>query len=580
MKSYVDFFATLSGELRAKLQLASKLRKHWGVTTVDGVEVYKRKFQIWPGTEKEKVKKVLKIFGIPIADIKKSSKKGLTSISLSLNASKADTTSYSKEALATEIETDIPFGEWREFTLSLTDNSNPSKFIGWTKEQIKTYVSTNFGTLLDTTELVTEADLENADDYLGIYVIAENGVDFEVQVIEAGITSVGVDTAHDESETDFSLRWKNTASYKSGISIRYRYRRTGYLNDSSPIVEMMYTDLINGRSGMTKAEEAALGSEAINGARLRSAKTTDWLSNKNYGKTDTIWYKGYLRTSTANTLKKHDYAKVVFGALGFSYTKKKTKAWKKALGVVLVIAAVIITILTAGKAAPLVKIALAATAAAVTATLVSMVMAKNGDYDGATYMGRWAKVAGIVALVAGITAAIQGLLRQAAQASVQEAAAQAGQQAGAELAAAGASEVAATAAASAVEASVTASATVADITMEGMLEAGKNMLVQNTVSSPFQMMSTASKVIGPMVEMREKNKAKQLDSLAQEAQAAQAQVADLYDKNLHLGLQDIRMYTKPFNVDNAQFEVDYLYEGTKFEIMRPSFARYGMNIIT
>ena len=579
MKSYIDFFATLSGELRAKLQLASKLRKHWGVTTVNGVEVYKSSFTIWPGTETERVKKVLKIFGIPIADIKKSSKDGLTAISLTLNASKADTTSYSKEALATEIETDIPFGEWREFTLTLTDNSDPSKFIGWTKEQIKTYVSTNFGTLLDTAELVTEADLENADDYLGMYVIAENGVDFEVQVVEAGITPVGVDTAHDESEVDFSLRWKKTISYKSGINLRYRYRRTGYLNDNSPIVEMMYTDLVNGRSGMTKAEGAALDADVLKGARSRSVKTRNWLARRS-GKTDTIWYNGYLRTSTANTLKKHDYAKVVFGALDFSYDKKKTKGWKKLLGAVLVVAAFVIAVVTVGWGSPLVAIAAGATAAAVTATLVSMVMAKNGDYDGAEYMGRWAKVAGIISLVAGIAAAIQGMLRQAAQASVQEAAKQAGQQAGAELAAAGASEAAATAAASAVEASVTASATVADITMEGMLEAGKSMLVQNTVSSPFQMMSTASKVIGPMVEMREKNKAKQLDSLAQEAQAAQAQVADLYDKNLHLGLQDIRMYTKPFNVDNAQFEVDYLYEGTKSEIMRPSFARYGMNIIT
>ena len=579
MKSYVDFFATLSGELRAKLQLASKLRKHWGVTTVDGIEVYNPKFQIWPGTEQEKVKKVLKIFGIPIRDIKESGKDGLNGMHLVLNSTKSDTTSYSKEALATEIETAIPFDEWRGFTLSLTDNSDPSKFIGWTKEQIKTYVSTNFGTLLDTTELVTEADLENADDYLGMYVIAENGVDFEVQVIEAGVTAVGVVTAHDESETDLSLRWKNTASYKSGISIRYKYRRIGYLNDSSPIVEMMYTDLINGRSGMTKLEENTIGTDAVNSARRRSTKTRNWLASKG-GKTDTIWYKGYLRTSTANTLRKHDYAKVVFGALDFSYDKKKTKAWKKALGVVLVVAAIAITVITVGWGSPLVTIAAAATAAAVTATLVSMAMVKSGDYDGAEYMGRWAKVAGIVALVAGIAAAIQGLLRQAAQASVQEAAKQAGQQASEELLTAGASEVAASAAGSAVEASVTTSATVSNITMEGMLEAGKNMLVQNTVSSPFQMMSTASKVIGPMVEMREKNKAKQLDSLAREAQAAQAQVADLYDKNLHLGLQDIRMYTKPFNVDNAQFEVDFLYEGTKFEIMRPSFARYGMNIIT
>ena len=93
-------------------------------------------------------------------------------------------------------------------------------------------------------------------------------------------------------------------------------------------------------------------------------------------------------------------------------------------------------------------------------------------------------------------------------------------------------------------------------------------------------MSTAMKVAGPLVEQREKNKAKQLDSLSAEVMAQQSEIADLYDKNLHMGLEDIRMYTKPINVDNAQFEVDYLYEGTKFQIQRPSFARYGLNIIT
>ena len=64
MKSYIDFYATLSGELLAKQKLASKLRKHWGVTTIDGVEVYKKKFTVWPGTETEATKKVLKILKI------------------------------------------------------------------------------------------------------------------------------------------------------------------------------------------------------------------------------------------------------------------------------------------------------------------------------------------------------------------------------------------------------------------------------------------------------------------------------------------------------------------------------------
>ena len=580
MKSYIDFYATLSGELLAKQRLASKLRKHWGTTTIDGIEVYNSKFTIWPGTETEKVKKVLKILNIPIADIKQQSKKGITRMYLKFNSSKMDTSSYSKEALATSIEEDIGFNEWREFTLEITDSSDPAKFIGWTKEQIKQYVSENFETLSAGYAINADADTANVDDYLGVYVIASaSSIDFEVEVLEAGIVPIGVKTAHDEQEVDYSNRWVKTASYQSGINLRYKYRRIGYLNDDSPIIKLMYDDLQYGKSNLTKEEIATIGIPRVEAAQARSGNARLWLSEKSLGKTDTIWYNGQLRTASSQLLKKHDYANVVFGSLDFGYDKKKTKGWKKALGIVLIVVAIVVAVLTVGIGSPLVAIAAGASAGALTATLYSMVLAKTGDYDGAQYMGRWAKVLGIVSLVAGITAAIQGFLRQAAQASVQEAAKQAGQAAASELTAVGASSTASMAAGAAVEASTVASATIGDITMEGMMSTLQSSMT-SMVSTPFSAMSTAMKVAGPLVEQREKNKAKQLDSLSAEVMAQQSEIADLYDKNLHMGLEDIRMYTKPINVDNAQFEVDYLYEGTKFQIQRPSFARYGLNIIT
>ena len=580
MKSYIDFYATLSGELLAKQKLASKLRKHWGVTKIDGIEVYNSQFTIWPGTETEKVKKVLKILNIPIADINQQSKDGITRMYLQFNSSKMDTRSYSKEALATSIEADIGFNEWREFTLEITDSSDPVKFVGWTKEQIKQYVSNNFETLSAGYAINADADTSNVDDYLGVYVLASaSSIDFEVQVINAGIVPIGVKTAHDEQEVDYSNRWVKTASYQSGINLRYKYRRIGYLNDDSPIIKLMYDDLRYGKSTLTKTEIATIGVNRVEAAQARSSNARLWLSEKSLGKTDTIWYNGQLRTASSKLLKKHDYAKVVFGSLDFGYDKEKTSGWKKALGIVLIVVAIVVAVLTVGWGSPLVAIAAGASAGALTATLYSMVLAKNGDYDGAQYIGRWAKVLGIVSLIAGIGAAIQGMLRQAAQASVQEAAKQAGQAAASELTAVGASSTASIAAGAAVEASTVASATIGDITMEGMMSSLQSSMT-SMVSTPFSAMSTAMKVAGPLVEQREKNKAKQLDSLSAEVMAQQSEIADLYDKNLHMGLEDIRMYTKPINVDNAQFEVDYLYEGTKFEIQRPSFARYGLNIIT
>ncbi len=575
MKTHIDFYATLSGELLAKQKLASKLRKHWGVTTIDGVEVYNKKFTVWPGTETEAVKKVLKILNIPIADIKGQSKDGLTRMYLQFNSSKMDTSSYSKEALATSIEEDIGFNEWREFTLSITDSSDPAKFIGWTKEQIKQYVSDNFETLSAGYEIMADADTANVDDYLGVYVIAAaNSIDFEVEVIDAGIVPIGVFTAHDEQEKNYADRWKNTASYQSGINLRYKYRRIGYLNDDSPIIKLMCDDLQYGKSTLTPAEIATIGVPRVEAAQARSSNTREWLSVKSLGKTDTLWYKGHLRTSSSKLLKKHDYANVIFGSLDFGYNTKKTKGWKKLVAVVVVIMVFTFVLIVSGG-----NVALAAGAASIVSSLFQIAFAKSGEVEGAAYMGRWAKVFGTISLIAGIANVLQNLAQNAAEESLKQAAQQAGQAAASDLATMGASAAASAAAGAAVEASTIASATITDITMEGMMSAMQSSMT-SMVSTPFSAMSTAMKVAGPLVEQREKNKAKQLDSLSAEVRAQSSEIADLYDKNLHMGLEDIRMYTKPINVDNAQFEVDYLYEGTKFEIQRPSFARYGLNIIT
>ena len=61
MKEYIDFYATLQGELFAKRKLAARLKKHWGTTSINGVEVYNSVFVIWPGTHTERVRKVLDI---------------------------------------------------------------------------------------------------------------------------------------------------------------------------------------------------------------------------------------------------------------------------------------------------------------------------------------------------------------------------------------------------------------------------------------------------------------------------------------------------------------------------------------
>ena len=552
MKEYIDFFSTLQGELFAKNKLAHRLKKYWGTTYVDGVEVYNKKFTIWPGTHTPRVRKVLNIFNIPVSQINNQSKDGITNLYLKFDEGKQDTSSYSREALATMLEAEIPFNEWREFTLTYSDLSNPSQFNGLTQTQIFNYVTANYKTSIhNSVGLSVAGKLEGIDDYIGAYVLLDNGVDFTVQMLEASVTAIPVQPAHDPDEPDYNKRWEKPTEFISGINVKIKYSRTGYLNDASPVVMA----LSNGINNPYTVGNYDIGRSMV-----------QYLNRNSSGLTNVLWYKGFIRVSTAKTLKKHDYAKLIYGSVDIGYDKKETSGWKKLLGPIIIVIAIVITVFTWGAASPLVTVATAATLTTVALTAAQMVLAKTGDYDGASRMGRWIKITGIISLVAGIGAAVQNLVRAAASEAIKQGAGQA------------ASQAASSAASITVDNMVVQ---LSEISMQNYVSGVGNMLSSSVSNMTwFDKLSLAGKVAGPLMDYREKNKMKELTSLSEEVKAQQSELADLYDKNLHLGLEDLRTYTKPLTQDNAQFQTDYLYEGTKFHILRPSFARYGMNVIS
>ena len=553
MKEYIDFYATLQGELFAKRKLAARLKKHWGTTKINGVEVYNKKFVIWPGTHTERVRKVLDIFNIPVSQINEQSKEGIENLYLKFDENKMDSSSLSREALATMIEAEIPFDEWGEFTLSYSDQANPEQFNGWSKEQIFEYVDKNYkSAIYQSVGLSTTGKIEGIDDYIGAYVLLDDGVDFLVEMLDASVVAIPVKPAHDPEEPDFNKRWEKPTRFISGINVKIRYKRTGYLNDDSPVVKELANDITY---------------NSYNGRYNRGVSVISFFKRRSSGKTNILWYNGQIRLSTAKELKKHDYAKLIYGSVALDYKKKKVSGWKKYLGPLTIIVAVVITVFTWGAASPLVTIATAATLTTVALTVAQMVLAKSGDFAGAEYMGRWIKVTQIVSLVAGIAALVQNLVRAAATQAVSQGAG-----------------TAVTSGAVSTIGSVTVEGTVvqlSEITFQNVVDGAISMVTDSVSSmSWIDKLSSAAKVAGKLMDIREKNKIKELTSMSEEVKAQQSEIMDLYDKNLHMGLEDIRMYTSPLTQDNAQFKIDYLYEGTGFHIQRPSFSRYGMNIIS
>ena len=553
MKEYIDFYATLQGELFAKRKLAARLKKHWGTTKINGVEVYNSKFVIWPGTHTERVRKVLDIFNIPVSQINEQSKEGIENLYLKFDGNKMDSSSLSREALATMIEAEIPFDEWGEFTLSYSDQANPEKFNGWTKEQIFEYVDNNYkSAIYQSVGLSTTGKIEGIDDYIGAYVLLDDGVDFLVEMLDASVVAIPVKPAHDPEEPDFNKRWEKPTTFISGINVKIRYKRTGYLNDDSPVVKELANDVTY---------------NSYNGRYNRGVSVISFFKRRSSGKTNILWYNGQIRLSTAKELKKHDYGKLIYGSVALDFTKKKVSGWKKWLGPLIIIVAIVITVFTWGAASPLVTIATAATLTTVALTVAQMVLAKSGDFAGAEYMGRWIKITQIVSLVAGIAALVQNLVRAAATQAVSQGAG-----------------TAVTSGAVSTIGSVTVEGAVvqlSEITFQNVVDGAISMVTDSVSSmSWLDKLSSAAKVAGKLMDIREKNKIKELTSMSEEVKAQQSEIMDLYDKNLHMGLEDIRMYTRPLTQDNAQFQIDYLYEGTGFHIQRPSFSRYGLNVIS
>lgn len=550
MKEYVDFQATLQAELSAKLRLASRLKRMWGTHIDGGVEVLNEKFTIWPGTESENVKQVLKLFNIPIADIQNQSKDGLTRLYLKFNPNKVDTTSYSKEALATMLETKIPFGVEREFLYTHTDPSDPNKFVGWTSQQIADYVTSNITAVTSTGVTSTEDLVEgNVDEYIGQYIIAENGVDFQKTLVTASVVAVSGN----------ANEYNRTINYVSGIQLRYKYKRIGHLDDNSPIVMDMYDDL----TAVRTSQDASTRSVGVRKLLGSGAKT------------DTIWYNGKIRTESSKLLKKHDYANLIFGALDTGYDQKKAKGWMKILAVVIVVAVVAFTgpaggwaaLGTMSTTAALGSVAFAVSMATLALVVYSMALSKYGEPGAAAYVGRWIKVFSIVSMVTGVMAAYNALIAEGAKAAAAE---------GAATAAAGSAE--AVAMTNAVELGNGLVVDMSNITAQNLIDGASNMFMKSMESSGWlSKLSTASKVVKPVMDWRQGNLQKELTSMSEQCKEQQAALAEEYDKNLHIGLEDIKIYTKPLTMANVQFETDYLYEPTKFNICRTSFVRTGMN---
>ena len=552
MKTYIDLQETYKNLFLGSKRLKNRFKRYWGTTVVDGVEVFNKRLQVWPGTDNKNVVKILKMFGA-YNSIKSASFEGITSYYLWLNPGKAGgLVGITADIWVNKINALIPNGVDFSVVINYTDVNDPMKFVGWTKEQISTYIESNYTSILSSMNVECRGDTV-AQEAFGLYMPLDGDVNFKMDVTEATTTPIA-----------YGAIVNGVTTYRTGVSVTYKVRQISPLQetDAMAVAILNETD-INRVNKLKVALDLDDDTPTVN--------ANAWI-RRNTGVTNELWYKGYLRVAVTDSsyVSRNKFAEILATCIDTGYTKKKTKWWKKLLAIVVVVIAVVISWGAAGAAAAigttawLGSFALYLGVSVLVLTGIQYALAKNGDIGFAQYLGRLVQIVGIVSMIAGVASFVQNFAKEAAKNAIMEALKE-----GAYTKALQLSGEAAVAVAKNALTDLTSKATaIAD-----------NVSIGNVLELLGSKISTIGmKVASTFMDMRINTAREDLRDAEELVQQSRKELMELTDREINIGVEDIKYYTQPLKVDNLVFEVDYLYEGTKYNIGRPSFYPTGLNL--
>ena len=537
MKPYIDMASTLTGEFISNSLFVNRMLNHWGTFMIDDVEVFNQKFYIYPREDSTRYRKILNMLNMTNS-VKKESFQGVESYYLWLNPKKASDSLYTDDLVAGQLNNFISMVDYNYVLLNLSDPADPAKFAGMTTEQLKTYVTTNYATLVDS--LVVARGTTLVSEAIGSYVLLDNN-----QCLEVIITGIGTIAVPKTVDTEYG----KVTTYTTSIAIEVKYRRKAAFHQNSTLV----LEIMN-ESAQAKKRLIAELANADEDYDMNTVTSSKLLKSKYSGVTDDFWYKGHLRTSTIKSklLTRSKFTKLIGNHFdtGYSVPKKKSKWWQKVLGPVLFIAAVFLAPWTGGA-----SLALYWAVVAVAFTVLALAMNAWGDTVTAQYMGRYATISGYVSAVTGVTAMFQNMMREIATQGLKEYVL------------------------SQINTVVTKiTETFASAQSGSLLTNVGNYIMDNFRAVLVKTVSVGNKVTSYWMEKRAERMCKLMDANGAILDGQRDAMNKLTDKEYDIGLEDIKMYSKPLTIDNIQFEVDYLYEPSKFNICRPSFIVPDLNI--
>ena len=587
MKSYIDFFETFKGEFVGSLKFKNKFIRLWGTQTIDGVEVLRERFEVYPNTRSERVQKLLRHIGAD-KDVNSADMGSVESYYFWINPSKAETLSQDniEDLIAEKVNLYCEIGEKLRITINISDAGDYIDFKDFTKQQIYDYIVSDYDTNFNRLDQYAVGDTLLTTT-IGSYIPFDKGEHFTVSVVNASVSSIPTKKKLNSWDNDIE---SYITVYKAGISVELEAIRKSNLSGSAKIVQHIVDE---------KKEYDAVKLQQL--LESESNESTDggyiWIRNRRQAKTDDVWYKGKLRIGFLNSQLKHkDKLGILISSIDTGYTLPKTKWWKKIIGPVLIIAAIAASIIPGGQAlsVALLNIALYVGVAVLIMVGLQAYWSKHGDPAAAQYMGRWIKVGQIISAVTGIAGMITNIARQAAIQSATTAATASAGAAGTATATATfmgqTATVTATTTATGTTTAIgvgsgTGIVTTASVSFTEFLSVGWDTAINGMTSSVQSMISTGLKSVRFFTGMRIERQAKSLqsenNSLREQYDKAQAELEAMNDKELNIAVEDIKWYTNELSLQSQVFGVDKYYGGTKMNIGRCSFITgRGSNIIS
>ena len=553
MKLNIDFFSTIKGEMLATKKFKNRLKRYWGTELVDGVEVFQKYFYLYPrDLNSKEASTILKMFGA-WNSVKGTDFGSVASYYLYLNSDKwTGQSEFVWDVLIDKMEGFIPIGQKFDVNINFTESTEDNRYAGYTKEQLLEYVDNNYDSIVDSMWIEARSSTMSME-AIGKYVLLDDSTIFDVKVVDCRVMPKFVKGSNEDS-----LGRMEADRYVTTLSLQLEVTRKASIYEESEFIKGIKRET----------------SEAEN-RKLRELQDADqdetggWFGRYRPGRTDDFWYKGQLRVETANSqyLHRNKFMELFTKSIDTGYTQKKTKWWKEILGVVILFVAILLAVPTGGASLSLATLALYVGIALIVMTAIQYSMARDGDVAGAEYMGKWIKVGQVISITAGIASIIQNMAKNGVMnALMSQGAAQGGTQ---------------------LTQTTILEATTAGMSTELGTVVGNEVAVTTTTTagtSYLNLMSKAAQVLDWIVNAREKMKVEKFESERQDlmegVRQSEDELARMYDKEIHIGVEDIKMYTNPLKMENLQFEVDYLYEGTKYNIGRPSFVPTGLNEIS